>query len=64
MWELAGVSKAVVEALEAICKEHDGMEATIRAGNSHIRQCSTACSSTWHPFVEVLKRVMDQPQCW
>ncbi len=24
-----------MEALEAICKEHDGMEATIRAGISH-----------------------------
>ena len=30
----AGVSKAVVEALEGICKEHEGMEATIRAGTS------------------------------
>ena len=28
----AGVSKAVVEALEGICKEHEGMEAVIRAG--------------------------------
>lgn len=34
----AGVSKAVVEALEAICKEHEGMEATIRAGAFYTRQ--------------------------
>ena len=42
----AGVSKAVVEALEAICKEHDGMEATIRAGTSqHETALSSALSS-------------------
>ena len=39
-----------MEALEAICKEHDGMEATIRAGISHAIQHSHKN----HPVISAL----------
>lgn len=40
----AGVSMAVIEALEAICKEYEGTEAVIRAGTGTTTDPCTSCA--------------------